>query len=205
MVPWEQPALAQQPGQAQPAAQQPATAPAPARRRDEGLRAKKLPCGHILHLRCLKSWLERQQVCPTCRRPVVVATDTATRVQQGARGAGQPAQGQQAGQAARRPGRARIFNFGPIRVGFLNGPGHQLGNIVRQMQNLNQVDMMRMVSRGRITLACKCLTQADSPAQLVVVQERVCPIVCKSCSYSRGSCWRRKPLVLSSNKSLRCG
>ncbi|KXX77366.1 ERAD-associated E3 ubiquitin-protein ligase HRD1 [Madurella mycetomatis] len=36
----------------------------------ERTRAKKLPCGHILHFGCLKSWLERQQVCPTCRRPV---------------------------------------------------------------------------------------------------------------------------------------
>jgi len=26
---------------------------------------KKLRCGHIFHLRCLKSWLERQQSCPT--------------------------------------------------------------------------------------------------------------------------------------------
>lgn len=26
---------------------------------------KKLPCGHIFHFRCLKSWLERQQSCPT--------------------------------------------------------------------------------------------------------------------------------------------
>ncbi|ODV91552.1 hypothetical protein CANCADRAFT_42196 [Tortispora caseinolytica NRRL Y-17796] len=31
---------------------------------------KKLPCSHILHLGCLKSWLERQQRCPTCRQPV---------------------------------------------------------------------------------------------------------------------------------------
>ncbi|KAL1888797.1 E3 ubiquitin-protein ligase hrd1 [Ceratocystis pirilliformis] len=36
----------------------------------ERTRPKKLPCGHILHFGCLKSWLERQQVCPTCRRPV---------------------------------------------------------------------------------------------------------------------------------------
>jgi E3 ubiquitin-protein ligase synoviolin len=38
----------------------------------ERSRPKKLPCGHILHLGCLKSWLERQQVCPTCRRSVVM-------------------------------------------------------------------------------------------------------------------------------------
>ncbi|KAJ7039245.1 hypothetical protein C8F04DRAFT_1209279 [Mycena alexandri] len=27
---------------------------------------KKLPCGHIFHFNCLRSWLERQQSCPTC-------------------------------------------------------------------------------------------------------------------------------------------
>jgi RING-H2 zinc finger domain len=26
---------------------------------------KKLPCGHIFHSHCLRSWLERQQTCPT--------------------------------------------------------------------------------------------------------------------------------------------
>ena len=28
-------------------------------------RPKRLPCGHIFHFNCLRSWLERQQVCPT--------------------------------------------------------------------------------------------------------------------------------------------
>jgi E3 ubiquitin-protein ligase synoviolin len=46
------------------------------RRVDERQRAKKLPCGHILHFNCLRSWLERQQVCPTCRRPVLAQTGT---------------------------------------------------------------------------------------------------------------------------------
>lgn len=45
----------------------------PGRRVDERQRPKKLPCGHILHFSCLRSWLERQQVCPTCRRPVLSA------------------------------------------------------------------------------------------------------------------------------------
>ncbi|KAF9484482.1 hypothetical protein BDN70DRAFT_872509 [Pholiota conissans] len=36
---------------------------------------KKLPCGHIFHFHCLRSWLERQQSCPTCRRNVL---DTVT-------------------------------------------------------------------------------------------------------------------------------
>ncbi|KAI8939768.1 hypothetical protein NX059_003510 [Plenodomus lindquistii] len=49
-----------------------------ARRMDERQRPKKLPCGHILHFSCLRSWLERQQVCPTCRRPVLSQTATQT-------------------------------------------------------------------------------------------------------------------------------
>lgn len=32
---------------------------------------KKLLCGHIFHFHCLRSWLERQQSCPTCRRSVL--------------------------------------------------------------------------------------------------------------------------------------
>lgn len=132
MVAWDQPEA--QP-QAQPADQQPAAAPTPTRKKDEGLRAKKLPCGHILHLRCLKAWLERQQVCPTCRRPVVAASDAAVPGQPGAPGANPAAPGQQAAQPGQRQGRARILNFGPVRIGFLNGPGDQIGNIVRQMQN----------------------------------------------------------------------
>ncbi|SCW01518.1 LAFE_0E01420g1_1 [Lachancea fermentati] len=31
---------------------------------------KRLPCGHFLHLGCLKSWMERSQTCPICRLPV---------------------------------------------------------------------------------------------------------------------------------------
>lgn len=33
-------------------------------------RPKKLPCGHMLHLSCLKNWMERSQTCPICRLPV---------------------------------------------------------------------------------------------------------------------------------------
>jgi len=31
--------------------------------------AKKLPCGHMFHLTCLRSWFERDHRCPTCRHP----------------------------------------------------------------------------------------------------------------------------------------
>ncbi|CAD6219949.1 GSCOCG00011536001-RA-CDS [Cotesia congregata] len=29
--------------------------------------SKKLPCNHIFHTVCLRSWFQRQQTCPTCR------------------------------------------------------------------------------------------------------------------------------------------
>ena len=35
-----------------------------------GMQAKKLPCNHVFHLECLKSWLERQQNCPICRSAI---------------------------------------------------------------------------------------------------------------------------------------
>lgn len=36
----------------------------------EGSKPKKLSCGHIFHIDCLKSWLVMQQVCPTCRSEI---------------------------------------------------------------------------------------------------------------------------------------
>ncbi|CAO3569066.1 unnamed protein product [Mortierella alpina] len=63
---------------------------------------KKLPCGHIFHFHCLKSWLERQQSCPTCRRLVLdPPTPAPTPVPQApgdaAQGAGAPGAAQPAG------------------------------------------------------------------------------------------------------------
>jgi len=42
--------------------------------------AKKLPCGHIFHAACLRSWFQRQQTCPTCRMDILrqPATPAAT-------------------------------------------------------------------------------------------------------------------------------
>ncbi|XP_054154407.1 E3 ubiquitin-protein ligase synoviolin B-like [Oppia nitens] len=33
--------------------------------------AKKLPCNHMFHISCLRSWFQRQQTCPTCRMDVL--------------------------------------------------------------------------------------------------------------------------------------
>lgn len=131
MVAWEQPNAQ---AEAQPAGEQQAGALGATRRRDEGLRAKKLPCGHILHLRCLKAWLERQQVCPTCRRPVITATPASGNNAGGAGGGNAPGQGPPGQQQPPRP-RARMFNLGPLRIGLLNAPNGQMQNILNQIQN----------------------------------------------------------------------
>ena len=41
----------------------------------EGSHSKKLDCNHVFHMKCLRSWLERQQNCPVCRSPVVADRD----------------------------------------------------------------------------------------------------------------------------------
>ncbi|KAH8793930.1 hypothetical protein BGZ57DRAFT_390787 [Hyaloscypha finlandica] len=101
----------------------------PATTVNERSRPKKLPCGHILHLGCLKSWLERQQMCPTCRRSVVIDPQQAQRDAANINPAGGVAQpalpGQQDGAGAPPPaanrgaGRGmRMLNLGPVRIGF---------------------------------------------------------------------------------------
>ena len=94
---------------------------------DERLRPKKLPCGHVLHVACLRSWLERQQNCPTCRAPVLVphavrqsqtqqVPNPATRAQR------EPPlpQNQAPGHANGNPAMARqnVYQLGPFRVAF---------------------------------------------------------------------------------------
>merc|ERR1712091_646601 len=71
--------------------------------REEMTEGKRLACGHIFHARCLRSWLERQQSCPTCRAPVMPAEPPAIQ-RVGAGGAPAPGVFQAAAAAAVAPG-----------------------------------------------------------------------------------------------------
>jgi len=64
---------------------------------------KKLPCGHIFHFGCLRSWLERQQSCPTCRRSVLPEATASTPSPQAANGQQAQPQGEQPEQPADQP------------------------------------------------------------------------------------------------------
>ncbi|KAK4199920.1 putative ubiquitin-protein ligase synoviolin precursor [Triangularia verruculosa] len=125
----------------------------------ERTRAKKLPCGHTLHFGCLKSWLERQQVCPTCRRPVSREGQQPARngdavvfrlglgfpagqnqpaqaqfPPNGQAPAGQPPQGGAAGlQGNNRNRNVRMFNFGPLRLGFAQGGVDEIREMAQRM------------------------------------------------------------------------
>ncbi|XP_078165611.1 ERAD-associated E3 ubiquitin-protein ligase HRD1-like [Carex rostrata] len=64
--------------------------------REEMTTAKKLLCGHLFHVHCLRSWLERQHTCPTCRAFIVPA-DNGTSGGSAARQQGTPAESSQPG------------------------------------------------------------------------------------------------------------
>ncbi|KAK5556858.1 E3 ubiquitin-protein ligase hrd1 [Exophiala xenobiotica] len=93
----------------------------------ERMRPKKLPCGHILHFSCLRSWLERQQICPTCRANVVRPT-------QGSAAAGQAGAVQgdaRQPQPNRRQG-PRVYQFGPLRIGVGAARGNDMFEDLQQ-------------------------------------------------------------------------
>jgi E3 ubiquitin-protein ligase synoviolin len=100
--------------------------PRPTPTLNERSRPKKLPCGHVLHLGCLKSWLERQQVCPTCRRPVVDNRHPQGHAQQPGQGVPEQVAGraQPAGAGVQANGppqvnnNVRMIQLGPLRFAF---------------------------------------------------------------------------------------
>ena len=105
---------------------------------DEQARPKKLPCGHVLHFSCLRSWLERQQNCPICRRSVLVTEPPSASGPNAPNpnGGAAPVPNQQ--QAPPAPGNRppvvhqNVFNLGPFRLAFGarigQGPPPQIDN-----------------------------------------------------------------------------
>lgn len=90
---------------------------------NERHRPKKLPCGHILHFGCLRSWLERQQACPICRRSVLASVERpAANIEAG----GQPPNNGQANAQPQRAG-GRFFQFGPVQLGIVIPQFERLG------------------------------------------------------------------------------
>lgn len=65
---------------------------------------KKLPCDHIFHKSCLRSWFQRQQTCPTCRTSILRLNPN--NIPAGA--AGVPLQPQQGAGAAPAPAQNNI-------------------------------------------------------------------------------------------------
>ncbi|EEP76691.1 conserved hypothetical protein [Uncinocarpus reesii 1704] len=98
----------------------------------ERLRPKKLPCGHLLHFACLRSWLERQQNCPTCRRPVTIAGRGHGHESENAAARANQRHGENGLDPGGRP-RAWVVNLGPLRVGFGAGRGDQFQDMAQQL------------------------------------------------------------------------
>jgi len=100
----------------------------------ERMRPKKLPCGHVLHFSCLRSWLERQQICPTCRATVVPTPQAG----QGAAGRAQAAAPRVQHPQNGGNGRPRVYQFGPLRIGVGAVRGNDMfEQLEQQLANLN--------------------------------------------------------------------
>mmetsp|Transcript_19528 Transcript_19528/g.36396 ORF Transcript_19528/g.36396 Transcript_19528/m.36396 type:complete len:605 (+) Transcript_19528:856-2670(+) len=96
----------------------------------EWSRAKKLSCGHVFHLNCLRTWLQHQQTCPLCRSEIAVSSTDGP-------GGGDRQRREQRALAAAVAAAERIGDQldGPQREGDGHAPG-QLngeGNLVQQI------------------------------------------------------------------------
>eukprot|EP00092_Neocalanus_flemingeri_P009276 GFUD01009982.1.p1 GENE.GFUD01009982.1~~GFUD01009982.1.p1 ORF type:complete len:717 (+),score=207.20 GFUD01009982.1:170-2152(+) len=92
---------------------------------------KKLPCNHIFHRNCLRSWFQRQQTCPTCRLDVLRAPGGLT--------SGQQQQPQQPGQAVFQQQMAALRN----QLEAMQAQRQQLGAAGQQNQNfMNMMGQM---------------------------------------------------------------
>ncbi|KAI9841357.1 MAG: E3 ubiquitin-protein ligase hrd1 [Sclerophora amabilis] len=133
---------------------------------DERSRPKKLPCNHILHFGCLRSWLERQQICPTCRRSVMEPNPGSTGPRNPLHGndgndrpmawpgqqqpqAGGQHPGQVNGALAQPQNRGRVINVGPLRIGFGVGGPNVFQDLAQQVRNGPQGQAHGVNANGR--------------------------------------------------------
>jgi E3 ubiquitin-protein ligase synoviolin len=128
---------------------------------NERHRPKKLPCGHILHFGCLRSWLERQQACPICRRSVLASVERpAANMEAG----DQPPNNAQANAQPQRAG-GRVFQFGPLRLGIAFQQFDRLGQ-----ERVNANGQAQVPAQQPVTTAA---TQAvDTPQNLTPQQQQ---------------------------------
>ncbi|KAI9331687.1 hypothetical protein DFJ73DRAFT_963673 [Zopfochytrium polystomum] len=139
---------------------------APARPPAAGSRSnvpKKLQCGHIFHFQCLRSWLERQQSCPTCRRSVLDAAPGPLQPGAPAGPAAGPQPGQQppplgganaAAPAAPRPDAAApaprmLHQMLPSLAGGAEGPNVSLSNLATPLEELSDDQLRTMEGTSR--------------------------------------------------------
>lgn len=138
---------------------------------NERQRPKKLPCGHILHFGCLRSWLERQQTCPTCRRSVLAT------VQRPETGAAPDAAGQNnANQNNPRPppNRVRVVQFGPVRFEFRRWGADQevLRNLMNQLGQAPVNENGQPQAAAQQPAATATPTISAAPANLTPEQQQ---------------------------------
>ncbi|CAL7949652.1 unnamed protein product [Xylocopa violacea] len=81
--------------------------------------SKKLPCNHIFHTACLRSWFQRQQTCPTCRLNILRPVNN----NQGNRQQNQPQAGPQVPQAPQAAGLNPIVQVLPAFWAGMQAPG----------------------------------------------------------------------------------
>ena len=162
---------------------------------DERQRPKKLPCGHVLHFGCLRSWLERQQVCPTCRSSVLASPPS----QQNRNQNGQPGQnappgagGGAGGAAADNPqapahpngnraprarlaARARTFQLGTWRFTLAAGNEQQVQEALQGLREQRQQNQLQTNSSARgISDAIDTLNSTTSTQdQLARIERRL--------------------------------
>lgn len=112
---------------------------------DGNQQIKKLPCDHIFHKSCLRSWFQRQQTCPTCRTSILRFNNQPQHQHQQQPAANQQAQPQPAPQQQPAANQAPTANPSSRS----NGQAHPItnpfmaNNIFANQQQQNSGDFMQ--------------------------------------------------------------